>query len=197
MPLHANSVHSYSSNWREEKKNNPQHTKETKIQIKSTNPKVKMSSEASQCLLSLCFKVLASAMYCGRPSLWNPPLSNPPCAMNPTESEEAIKIPSCHKKPLRRVEVGRLLADMKRIPAPDQFSVCIGLSAFLKRVRQNCPADQEALNFYNLHFHSCSHWSGISATFTKRNSEKTWKSRNSHWTGAVKVFVTDFFFIFL
>lgn len=66
-----------------------------------------------------------------------PPSEDPSIsATNPIESEGAIKIPSCHKKPLRRVDAGRLLADMKRSPAPDWFSVCTGLSASLKRVRQ-------------------------------------------------------------
>lgn len=46
-----------------------------------------------------------------------PPSEDPSVSTaNPIESEGAIKIPSCHKKPLRRVDVGRLLADMKRIP---------------------------------------------------------------------------------
>lgn len=117
------------------------------------NPEID-SIVSRQHTLSLCFKVFASALPC-RSLSEEPSVS----AMNPSQSEGAIKIPSCHKKPLRRVDVGRLLADMKRIPAllpallADCFSVCTGLLASLKRVRQNCPADQEALSFYNLHFH--------------------------------------------
>lgn len=104
------------------------------------------------------------------------PLKRPSIsALNPIESEGAIKIPSCHKKPLRRVDAGRLLANMKRSPAPHCFSVCARLSASLERVRQkNCPTEQEVLNFYCLHFHRGSHLSGIRGAFTNLEGE-IWK----------------------
>lgn len=83
------------------------------------------------------FLVFQAFSICNVLWLSLPPSEDPSIsATNPIESEGAIKIPSCHKKPLRRVDAGRLLADMKRSPAPDWFSVCTGLSASLKRVRQ-------------------------------------------------------------
>lgn len=118
--------------------------------------RLKSLQRATQRLLLLGIKdfSICNALWPSLPlkiplSLWRIPLSQ----------KKAIKIPSCHKKPLRRVDAGHLLADMKRIPAlllasaSDCLSVCTGLSASLKRVRQNRPVDQEALNFYNLHFH--------------------------------------------
>lgn len=97
-------------------------------------------------------------------------------AASPIMPGEAIKIPSCHKKPLGRVEEGRQQAHMKRSPARLTDGVCAGLSASLKRVRQkkNGLTDQEALHFYSLHFHWDGHLSKSSAVFSnlERRSEK-------------------------
>lgn len=130
------------------------------------NPKI--PSAARQCLLSLGLsfqhlQCIAAVLPSEDPSV---------SALNPIESEGAIKIPSCHKKPLRRVDAGRLLANMKRSPAPHCFSVCTRLSASLERVKQkNCPTEQEVLNFYCLHFHRGSHLSGIRGRFTNLDRE--------------------------
>lgn len=57
---------------------------------------------------------IVAAFSSGDPSVSTP---------NTIESKEAIKIPSCRKKPLRRVDARRQLANMKRSPAPHCFSV--------------------------------------------------------------------------
>lgn len=57
---------------------------------------------------------IVAAFSSGEPSVSTP---------NTIESKEAIKIPSCRKKPLRRVDARRQLANMKRSPAPHCSSV--------------------------------------------------------------------------
>lgn len=78
-------------------------------------------------------------------------------AANPIESKEAIKIPGHHKKPLRRVDVGHLLADMKRIPALLLLQIAILFALLcllqLRGSDKKCPPVEEALKFYNIHFH--------------------------------------------
>lgn len=61
-------------------------------------------------LLSLCgslqhLQCIVAALSSGDPSVSTP---------NTIQSKEAIKIPSCRKKPLRRVDARRRLANMKR-----------------------------------------------------------------------------------
>lgn len=124
--------------------------------MKSRNSKVKIPPEAKQCLLFLVLKK-SQHLQC---IVADPPSEDPSAsAANPIESQEAIKIPSCHKKPLRRVDAGRLLAHMKRIPAllftqlqtGSVFAlVCPSRSTGSDKKRT---ADQEALNFYNPHCH--------------------------------------------
>lgn len=85
-----------------------------------------------QGLLSLCWsfqhlQCIVAALSSGDPSVSTP---------NTMQSKEAIKIPSCRKKPLRRVDARRLLANMKRRPAPHCFSVCTHLSGSLQRLTQ-------------------------------------------------------------
>lgn len=96
-----------------------------------------------------------------------PPSEDPPIsAVSPTELDGAIKIPKRHKKPLRRVEVGASAGLHERSAVPHlQTSSVFALVCLTHRgqTRTKCPADQEALNFYSLHFHS--HLSGISMMF--------------------------------
>lgn len=64
--------------------------------ISMVNSKVQMCPAARWCVrkfLSLCSEALPPSESASAVS-----------AMNPTESKVAIKIPSCHKKPLRRAE---------------------------------------------------------------------------------------------
>lgn len=85
--------------------------------------------------------------------LWLPvrlesPLSPTP---NSIESKEAIKIPSCRKKPLRRVDARRQLADMKRSRCSALLQCHCGGS------HNNHPAGQERLLLLLLFFW-CLQW---------------------------------------
>lgn len=94
--------------------------------------KKKVPWGARQGLLSLCWsfqhlQCIVAALSSGDPSVSTP---------NTIQSKEAIKIPSCRKKPLRRVDARRLLANMKRRPAPHCFGVCTHLPGSLQRLTQ-------------------------------------------------------------
>lgn len=126
--------------------------------------KKKVPWGAMQGLLSLCWsfqhlQCIVAALTSGDPSVSTP---------NTIQSKEAIKIPSCRKKPLRRVDARRLLANMKRRPAPHCFSVCTHLSGSLQRLTQKL-SNIAGTNSFFIVFGSSeasSHLSGIRGTWT-------------------------------
>lgn len=118
VPLPAKSAHCDSSKW---SRKVIQGAREQKKVINSKlNPEIerlKSLQKPNNVFLSFPFPCVWKSQHL-QCIVSVPPSEDPSVsAANPIESEEAIKIPSCHKKPLRRVDAGRLLADMKRIPA--------------------------------------------------------------------------------